>query len=519
MKIKNFVLRAINGSKSRIWMMTFGALLCLVVLGTFNKVLTDTSTDTYCMSCHVHPWAEQSWKLSPHHNNRTGVSVHCVECHLPPQGEGYLLAKAKHGAADVYGYLFKDSSKINWESKRLLENAKSFTYETSCIKCHSNLFPVTLSVNGSNAHMAYISAKEATPDPTKEGPKPNCINCHLNVGHFDKNAKHEHDANFGVDAAVSEVKFTDATRVEKFENFTEKIPGSTVAFDMVAIPEGTFNMGSPENEPLRKPDEGPVRKVKISKFWMGKVEVSWNEYLAFFMATASQGRTEGQVLQNKNVDAVTGPTPPWGAPDQGWGKGTRPAITMSWKAANTYCIWLSKVTGKKYRLPTEAEWEYACRGNTSTPYFFEGDPKKFTSKGLLRKIFGPDTTNINSHVVYMVNSSSKTKDPGQVKENPFGLKNMVGNIAEFCSDFYSPDAYKSGTGLIVDPKGPESGLEHVIRGGSFKSDAKDVRSAARDFTKTQAWLSTDPQMPKSVWWYSDCIDNGFRVVCEADSIK
>jgi formylglycine-generating enzyme len=511
MNIKNLFLQAKNGPKAWIWIMALGAFAALLFISTFNTVSTYTSTDTYCMSCHVHPWAEESWKLSPHHNNRTGVSVQCIDCHLPPKGEGFLLAKAKHGSYDVYSYLFKDSTKRNWESKRLLENAKSFTYEKSCIKCHSNLFPATLSVNGSNAHLAYINAKEE--------PKPNCINCHLNVGHFDRNAKHEHDTNFGVDAAASQVKYESATKVEKFESFTEKIPGTTVAFDMVAIPEGTFNMGSPDNEPLRKGDEGPVRKVKVSKFWMGKIEVSWNEYLAFFQATASQGRTEGQVITNKKVDAITGPTPPWGAPDQGWGKGTRPAITMSWRAANTYCEWLTKVTGKKYRLPTEAEWEYACRGNTTTPYFFDGDPKKFTSKGILKKVFGPDTTNINSHIVYMENSSSKTKDPGSVKENPFGLKNMTGNIAEFCSDFYSPDAYKTGAALVINPKGPESGQEHVIRGGSFKSDAKDVRSAARDFTKTQAWLSTDPQMPKSIWWYSDCIDNGFRVVCEADSLK
>ena len=511
MSIKKFISRIRHGSKAKGWLIAFGVLIGLASLATFNLVSSYTSSDNYCMSCHVHPWAEESWRLSPHHNNRTGVSVHCVECHLPPKGEGYLLAKAKHGAIDVYGYLFKDSNKINWESKKLLENAKGFTYEKSCVKCHSNLFPVTLSVNGSNAHLAYLNSKEE--------PKPNCINCHLNVGHFDRNAKHEHDTNFGVDATASQEKFTSATRVTKFENFTEKIPGTTVSFDMVAIPEGTFNMGSPDNEPLRKADEGPVRKVKLSKFWMGKIEVSWNEYLAFFQATGSQGRTEGQVIVNKNVDAITGPTPPWGAPDQGWGKGSRPAITMSWRAANTYCEWLSKVTGKKYRLPTEAEWEYACRGNTTTPYFFEGDPDKFTSRGIFKKIFGPDTTTISSYIVYKENSLSKTKDPGSVKANPFGLINMAGDVAEFCSDFYAPDAYKTGTGLVINPKGPESGQEHVIRGGSFKSDAKDVRSAARDFTKTKAWLVTDPQMPKSVWWYSDCIDNGFRVVCEADSIQ
>jgi formylglycine-generating enzyme required for sulfatase activity len=93
---------------------------------------------------------------------------------------------------------------------------------------------------------------------------------------------------------------------------------------------------------------------------------------------------------------------------------------------------------------------------------------------------------------------------------------MLGNVSEFCSDYYSPVAYKSEKGkIIVDPKGPEKGSEHVIRGGSYKSDAKDTRSAARDYTRTRDWLMTDPQMPKSAWWYSDCIDVGFRVVCES----
>jgi formylglycine-generating enzyme required for sulfatase activity len=189
---------------------------------------------------------------------------------------------------------------------------------------------------------------------------------------------------------------------------------------------------------------------------------------------------------------------------------------MSWYAANVYCQWLSKVTGKKYRLPTEAEWEYACRAGTETPYFFAGNPEKFTSKGFFRKLIGPDTSVIASMAVYAVNSPSQTEEPSFVKANPFGLKNMAGNVAEFCSDIYSAGYYKSDS-LRVNPKGALNGPEHVIRGGSFKSDARDLRSAARDFTKTKAWLVTDPQMPKSKWWYSDCIDVGFRVVCESDT--
>ena len=491
----------------KFWFILAGILICLIFLKSAKVVLNYTSTDKYCVSCHIHPLADQSWKLSAHYNNRTGNIVHCVACHLPPKGHfGYLYAKAKHGSKDLYGYLFKDSAKINWEEIKLLDNAKGYVYEKSCKECHQNLFPVKLSVDGSNAHLLYTTTNEPL----------TCVNCHLDVGHYDKNALHAHNTNFGVTVTVNQALYTEPAKVEKFENFTEKIPGSSVSFDMVAIPGGKFLMGSPENEPLRKSDEGPQRKVTLSRYWIAKTEVTWDEYLAFFRATGSQGRTEGQVITKKNVDAISGATPPWGAPDQGWGKASRPAITMTWHAANVYCQWLSKVTGKKYRLPTEAEWEFACRAETETPYFFPGNPRKFTSRGLLNKFLGSDTSVIASRVVYKANSNSKTKEPVSVKGNAFGLKNMLGNVAEFCLDYYSPDAYKSDT-TTVNPQGPADGQEHVIRGGSFKSDAKDVRSAARDFTKTKAWLVTDPQMPKSIWWYSDCIDVGFRVVCEADS--
>jgi formylglycine-generating enzyme required for sulfatase activity len=446
--------------------------------------------------------------MSTHHNNSSGVIVGCTECHLPPKGEGYLFEKAKTGLKDLYGFYFKDSSEIDWEKKKLLENARKFVYEKSCLECHQNLFPVTLSVNGGNAHLFYTTSS----DPL------NCINCHLNVGHYDKNAAaHAHDTSFGVTVTSNEPPYKEPAKVEKFENYTETVPGTRVSFKMVALPGGTFNMGSPDEEPLRDPDEGPVRKVTLSKFWIAETEVSWDEYMAFFSATSSQGRTGGQAITTKKTDAISGATPPWGAPDQGWGRGSRPAITMSWHAANVYCQWLSQVTGKHYRLPTEAEWEYACRGGTETPYFFEGNPKKLSSTGFLKKIFKPDTAGIASKVVYSINSPSKTEEPSSVLANPFGIKNMAGNVAEFCSDYYSADFYKAdSTG--INPKGPARGPEHVIRGGSFKSDAKDLRSAARDFTKTKAWLVTDPQMPKSIWWYSDCIDVGFRVVCEIDSV-
>lgn len=253
-------------------------------------------------------------------------------------------------------------------------------------------------------------------------------------------------------------------------------------------------MGSPEHESLRDADE-QQQTVSVDSFYIGEVEVTWDEYMEFYRQTASEGRTtdtEGARAEAAGVDAITGATPPYGKPDQNWGMGQRPAISMSWHAAQTYCRWLSEVTGKDYRLPSEAEWEYACRAGTSTPYFFDGDPARFDRRG----IFGgkPDTAVINTYVIYRGNSPSKTQEPSAVKPNPWGLKNMSGNVAEFCYDIY------------------EGTDEHVIRGGSFRDGAAGVRSAARDHTRTDEWLKTDPQMPKSIWWYSDCFHVGFRVV-------
>ncbi len=171
------------------------------------------------------------------------------------------------------------------------------------------------------------------------------------------------------------------------------------------------------------------------------------------------------------------------------------------------------MTGKLYRLPTEAEWEYACRAGSNGPYFFNGDPDRYTRRRLWNRLVGVDTSLIAGYAVYEANSNSRTAPVAQGKPNPFGLFNMAGNVREFCLDYYDPQVLSSYRQEgVVDPMGPKNGSEHVIRGGSFKSDAADLRSANRDATQTAAWLMTDPQNPKSLWWYSDCVDVGFRVV-------
>jgi formylglycine-generating enzyme required for sulfatase activity len=338
------------------------------------------------------------------------------------------------------------------------------------------------------------------------------------VGHYTEGVTHARNVNFGKDPTVTENIFTEAAIIKDFENFTEFIPGTRVQFEMVAIPGGSFLMGSPPNESLRDLDEGPQREVELTAFYMGKFEVSWDEYLAFFSATASQGKTADAYLNvREDVDAISGPTPPWGAPDQGWGKGSAPAITMTHHAAEVYCKWLSEECGKTYRLPTEAEWEYAARAGTIGPYFFEGDPEKFAGAGLIRKLFGVDTSRIASHSVYVENSPARPLPPGSTLGNPFGLVNMLGNVAEMCGDWYSPSAYADyPDGILRDPGGPVNGEEHVVRGGSYRDAADKLRCAARDYTRSDLWLRTDPQIPKSIWWYSDCTWVGFRVVCETN---
>jgi sulfatase modifying factor 1 len=484
----------------------------ILILGG-SKALHITSTNDYCISCHIHPLADASWKKSVHYDTRSGYRVGCAECHLPPKGKGYLWAKGTTGLRDLWSNWTKDSASFDWKARGRLEVARGYVYESSCIKCHENLFPSKLSREGAEAHLYYTQ--------TKKKEDLHCINCHLNAGHYIEGYTHGSNSTFGNTSSAAKEIYTEPTKVEGFKNYTEHIPKSSVSFNMIAIPGGTFKMGSPSGEPFRREDEGPVREVEVSRFFMAEIETSWDEYLAFYVQTAAEGRsTDSEGLRNKktsSTDAISGATPPYGQPDQGWGLGNRPAISFSFHAAETYCKWLSQVTGKTYRLPTEAEWEYACRAGSAGPYFFPGDPRKFEKTGLRARFSQNDTAVINTYVIYKGNSPTKTQLPDRVKPNPFGLRNMSGNVAEFCSDWYRADSYSQyPSGIVRDPKGPSEGTEHVIRGGSFLSTADAVRSAARDYTHTQAWLKTDPQMPKSIWWYSDCFNVGFRVVCEYD---
>jgi sulfatase modifying factor 1 len=494
-----------------------GCVIGLAIAASLYQTAVYFSTDESCMLCHVHPHAEESWKQSVHMNNKSGTKVSCVECHLPPVENtlDHYTAKAKLGLKDVWGYLTKDSADFNWDEKSQLENAVKYIPDESCKSCHHNLFPEGVTDEAIIGHLHYEDNEKTL--------NLQCISCHLDAGHYDPYYSHKQMTGIPqLQITDSSLFYKEATKVDTFADFVEQLPGTPYSFKMVAIPGGTFLMGSPENESFRSDSEGPVREVTVSRFFMAEIETSWELYWSFYAATMSEGRTPPEYVyannsSNPDVDGISGPTAPFGFPDQGWGLGQRPAITMTHYAAETFCQWLSLKTGKKYRLPTEAEWEYAARGGTDTPYFFEGKPKQFSNQGFLRKIFPADTDVITSYIIYGENSNARTQEPSAVKANPFGLKNMLGNVSEYCMDKFDASAYQKTAYQVTDPV-HTTGEEWVIRGGNYYSDAKDLRCAGRDHTRHDEWLKTDPQQPKSIWWYSDFKAIGFRVVCEVDSI-
>jgi formylglycine-generating enzyme required for sulfatase activity len=282
--------------------------------------------------------------------------------------------------------------------------------------------------------------------------------------------------------------------------YTNVIPGTGVAYSMVAIPGGEFLMGSPANEPGRKPAEGPQHRVKVSPFWMGQFEVTWDQYQLYMFpddekAQRLQYATNAEV--NPVSDAVTRPTKPYVDMSFGMGKAGYPAIAMTQHAANKFCHWLSARTGHFYRLPTEAEWEYACRAGTTTAYSFGDDPEKLTD-----------------YAWYFDNANDKYQPVGKKKPNPWGLFDIHGNVREWTLDQFDEAYYASlaAKTVVADPWNKASKpYPHTSRGGSWEDDPDALRSAAR-IPSSKAWKMTDPQLPKSRWWLTDAKWIGIRVV-------
>jgi formylglycine-generating enzyme required for sulfatase activity len=312
----------------------------------------------------------------------------------------------------------------------------------------------------------------------------------------------------------------------KHKNYTETLEGpeGKVAFDMVAVPGGDFELGSPETEKDRKDDEGPQVKVRLKPFWIGKCEVTWDEFdLYFRYGNKNLLKKEGEGAEEKKeptdncdskkedkpatpADAVSKPTRPYVDETYGFEREKNPAICMTQHAAMKYCEWLSKKTGKDYRLPTEAEWEYACRAGTTSPYGIPADAK-VEDYAWFKANSRNDDGRLGPHPV------------GTKKANPWGIHDMHGNVMEWTLDHYVKDAYARFAklplldGCVVSPcfKPTENKWAHTARGGHFKDEAKDLRSAARRKSQKN-WMAADPQEPQSIWWLTNYPIIGFRIV-------
>ena len=278
------------------------------------------------------------------------------------------------------------------------------------------------------------------------------------------------------------------------EVYRLELPGTTQALEMVFIKGGNFQIGSSLSEIGHRQDESPQATIEIASFWMASTETTWNLYQRFVDRDIDGHflQKNDQALVDLDIDAISGATTPYVDMSFGMGTDDYPAIGMTQKAAVQFCKWLSALTGNFYRLPTEAEWEYACRAGSQTAYSH-----------------GNDATELELYAWFEKNSNGKYHKVGQKKPNVWGLYDMHGNVAEWTLDQYEVGAYKKLPKIKWNK--PLKTYPKAVRGGSWIDSADKLRSAARRGSDSQ-WKMRDPQIPKSEWWHTDAPFVGFRIV-------
>jgi sulfatase modifying factor 1 len=301
--------------------------------------------------------------------------------------------------------------------------------------------------------------------------------------------------------------------------YEETIPGlgaDPVTFRMVPVPGGTFRMGSGDDETGRSAEEGPTFQVTVPPRWMGRCEVTWGEYKAFMncyqLFTQMQSAGMRPVTPDNEIDAVTAPSVLY-EPSTTYTNGeddNLPAVTMTQFAARQYTKWLSGLTGRFYRLPSEAEWEHACRAGTTTPWSA-----------------GADAASLGEFAWFADNADDTTHAVGGKKSNAFGLHDMHGNVAEWVVDELVVGGYAKPAALPhpVDANAaiqwPVRLYPRVLRGGAYYDEAAQCRSAARRGSRDGGgtaddpdWKDVDPNLPVSPWWYTEApaLGVGMRVV-------
>ncbi len=275
--------------------------------------------------------------------------------------------------------------------------------------------------------------------------------------------------------------FSGSLHAQGLKSYQQTIPNTSVSFDLIAVPAGNFILGSPEKQAGRQADEGPQKKVQVEAFWMGKTEVTYDEFQLFF----EEARDPEPKPAKVGPDAVTRPSPPYIDFTLGMGKvGGFPANSMQQFGAIMYCKWLYAKTGIFYRLPTEIEWEYACKAGAEIAAEKLGD-----------------------YAWFQGNSQEKYHQVGLKKANAWGLQDMLGNVSEWVLDQYDAQGYaRKDSPVFLDKY-----ADGVVRGGNFQDEAALVRASAR-MAADPVWNRRDPQIPKSIWWNADAPFVGFRVM-------
>lgn len=238
-----------------------------------------------------------------------------------------------------------------------------------------------------------------------------------------------------------------AVAAQELKTETVTIPELGHAFEMVRVPGGKIQAGGKE--------------IELRSFWISKHEVAWEAFEAYFSSRKAM-----------KLDGVTRPSQPYEPPNGQMGTGRHPAIGMRWHGAIGYCEWLSTHTGQRFRLPTEAEWEYAARAGDAAA----------APAGLADLAWTKE------------NAGDKTHPAGEKKPNAFGLHDMLGNVWEYCLEPFAP---------------PEFGP--VLRGGAWTSPAASIAYSFRQQVNPD-WYDRDPNRPRSMWWLTDGKFAGFRIV-------
>lgn len=265
-----------------------------------------------------------------------------------------------------------------------------------------------------------------------------------------------------------------------FVAYEQEVPGVDHPYMMVPVPGGTFEMGS------SKHSDTQLHEVSVDDFWMSAHEVSWDQYEVFVYGDVSKGLKSAAELRALGVDGVSGATSPYVEMSFGMGKDGFPAVNVTQYAALMYCKWLTARTGIFYRLPTEAEWEYACKAGKT------------------------EAANLDEVAVHANNNDGKYGKVGMRKPNTLGIYDMLGNVSEWTMDQYDATFYP--TSPTANPwNKPTELYPRTTRGGSWKDAPEDCTCSERKPSNPN-WKRRDPQFPKSLWWHTNAPFVGFRII-------